>query len=209
MALIHCPQCGQTVLSVASVCPRCSFLLTQKRFQQNQDGALTACRRCGSKVWSGTTECPQCGLKRPGRHPALIWAAAAGTVAAIALLTVGVQAVTTDRSADPVAVATEAAAQPTLPLPPPVAPVIRAAAPARASVAAPATGAFAIRWASTWANVREQPARDAAVVRILTPGEEVRVGQRQEGWRPVILEGRQIGFVANSLLANEPPETDQ
>ena len=57
MPLIECPECGQKVASVASVCPRCSFALTQRRLQRVQQGAVIECHNCGRK---GSAAVPVC-----------------------------------------------------------------------------------------------------------------------------------------------------
>jgi hypothetical protein len=83
---------------------------------------------------------------------------------------------------------------------------LEAAPPADTPPAPPAREvARASRWASTWANVREAPDLSAPVVRVLDPGEQVEVGERDQGYWRVYVDGRPVGYVAASLLLREPP----
>ncbi len=197
MALIKCPQCGHTVLSVASVCPSCSFLLTQQRFQQSQRGTLAECRNCGRQVASQTRTCPYCGLRHPGSRRGARRALVVAGIVTPLLVMAAVRAnpgrpvlplpTTIEPRTTPLAVETD------LVPPPPDSP----ASSARLDQS---------RWTVTWVNVRERPGTDTDVVHILGPGQGVRVGERQGRWWPVLQDGRVLGYVANSVLQDTEPE---
>jgi hypothetical protein len=68
MAMIKCPHCGQTVLSIASQCPKCANALIKSTYDPSGRGELRECRDCGRSVLSRASECPQCGARRPGVH---------------------------------------------------------------------------------------------------------------------------------------------
>jgi hypothetical protein len=63
------------------------------------------------------------------------------------------------------------------------------------------------RWTSTWVNVRRDPSARAPVEQQLNPGVRVEVGRYQFGFWEVFLDGVRLGYVANSLLLREPPES--
>lgn len=57
MALLKCPQCGNSVSSEATKCPHCKALLyPQKDFCQ--------CPECGNTIHLNQWTCPYCGFKR-------------------------------------------------------------------------------------------------------------------------------------------------
>lgn len=68
MTLIKCPNCGKTVLSVASVCPGCAVPLTRERPPHTWAGTLTECRRCGHPVTTEASVCPHCAIRKPGQY---------------------------------------------------------------------------------------------------------------------------------------------
>jgi RNA polymerase subunit RPABC4/transcription elongation factor Spt4 len=227
MTLIQCPKCGHTVSSVASRCPSCGALLTQYRFVQGQGGALTECRRCSRKVLSGAMVCPYCGVHRPGRRMpyvvAILVVALAAPVVLFALLhsrapqpaSLAIEPPVTvpaprDARAAPVRSQTAAQAPATGTTPASG----REAVPARQSGgpravrqdSARATPAGAVRkWTLDWANVREGRALGTAVVHVLRPGEAVLVADRQAGWWAVYQDSRVLGYVAGSVLSDQPP----
>lgn len=90
MTLIKCPNCGRTVLSVASVCPRCSVPLTRERPPHTWAGTLTECRRCGHPVTTETSVCPHCSIRKPGRYVISPVALAVLAVALVSTVTLGV-----------------------------------------------------------------------------------------------------------------------
>lgn len=223
MTLIKCPSCAHTISSVASKCPQCGHFLTQPRFQQGQEGALSACRKCGRKVLSKSRVCPYCGQPAPARRPAVAAVVALALVGAV-LLVVAVQrrdgsgasvsdstlALPTMPDAAPVAtpvvvdsVAPSSSLPPAQPAPPPVAVESAVAAPDSADSAGLVP--TETRWISAWANIREAPSLDAPVVRVIGPGRPVQVANRVQGWWEVYEKGRLIGYIAGSLLLTEPP----
>ncbi len=70
MTLTKCPNCGHTVLSVASQCPACSGALTSTFLGLEHEGELAECRSCGRPVRSRTAVCPHCGIPSPARRRA-------------------------------------------------------------------------------------------------------------------------------------------
>lgn len=218
MTLIKCPDCGHTVSSVASTCPQCGTQLSQFRFVQGEGGALTECRRCARKVLSGATTCPYCGISRPGWRPpyvvvALLVAFAVPALVLAALRERGPEAtpaapVARSAPQQTGAVAAAAAAQA-----PELAASTKLAGPARpagavgpdASTSSLDTVATETRWTLDWANVREGRGLETRVVRVLRPGSSVRVTDRQAGWWALYANGRVVGYVAGSLLSDQPP----
>ncbi len=71
--------------------------------------------------------------------------------------------------------------------------------------AEPAAGV--IRWLSNWANVREGRSLESPILRVLPPGRQVVVANRVDGWWELYLDDRFIGYIAGSLLLNQPPDT--
>ena len=217
MALIKCPQCGQTVLSVASVCPKCSYLLLQHATPQGEDGGFVDCRRCGKVISATAVDCEFCGYpQRFRRH----LRRALGAIGVLALAAIGIlviRAVTgTGGDADalapratdsvPAAVPQPAVAEPDSEIP------LAVAAPAVDTSSAvrqdsqPVAPVTLTRWTITWANVREARNTASAVIRILRPGDSVAVAEPAGGWWRVYDRGEPVGFVAIDLLSAEPPE---
>src|SRR5574341_292059 len=210
MTLIKCPGCGHTVSSVASKCPQCGTQLSQFRFVQGEGGALTECRRCSRKVLSGATTCPYCGISRPGRRPPYVVVALLMLFAVPALVLAALR----ERGPDtppPAPAAAPEALQPE-PVAAAVAPPAQAATPVESTdVVSPEpeptsdSVATETRWTLDWANVREGRALGTRVVRVLRPGSSVQVMDRQAGWWALYTDGRVIGYVAGSLLGDQPP----
>lgn len=58
MALIYCPQCGQSVSDKATVCPQCgSSLSTNPVINTN----VIKCEDCGAEYDVSLSTCPKCG----------------------------------------------------------------------------------------------------------------------------------------------------
>src|SRR5262249_53515705 len=74
-------------------------------------------------------------------------------------------------------------------------------APAPAAAADSLLAATQPRTVAAWANVREAPGTESAVVKVLKPGDQVNVVREHGGWWAVYHEGRRIGYVSRSLLA--------
>ena len=214
MTLIKCPGCGHTVSSVASRCPQCGDQLSQFRFVQGEGGGLTECRRCSGKVLSGARVCPYCGVARPGRRSPVALLVLA---VALALPMMAIVALRNRAPQPPPAV--EAQAQPVVEPPGESAapasatqaelPRLEPSAPLRAPAVAPDSSALAAptqtKWTLDWANVRERRELQAPVVRVLRPGASVQVNDRQLGWWALYLDGRMVGYVAGSVLGDQPP----
>jgi ribosomal protein L37E len=64
------------------------------------------------------------------------------------------------------------------------------------------------RWATTWANLREGPGTAYPVVRVLEPGERIRVASPTRGFWAVYDDDTIEGYVANSLLSDRQPRPD-
>ena len=62
MPLMACPQCGQNVSSLASVCPQCSYSLREQRLKEGQIGPQITCRKCGQLISAKANVCPHCGI---------------------------------------------------------------------------------------------------------------------------------------------------
>ena len=225
MPLLSCPQCGQSVSSLASACPKCSYPLREQRLQQRQMGPLITCRKCLQKIPSKSRVCPHCGVDHP-RKTFAVWTAA---VPIAVLLSVIVLAAVLRGGAEPVgqpveptAESTEPAVTPDVPADsgPTAGPSDSAAevlpevptgtpspvmAPRRAVVSSEPTTQFAVRWTSTWANLRSARSPESPVVRILDPGQRVEVGDLRAGWWAVYEAGQLVGYVANSVLQTEAP----
>ena len=204
MALIKCPRCGQTVLSVASVCPKCSYLLLQNPTPQGEGEEFTTCRRCGKIIRQDTEACEFCAYPHLARRRIR---AAAWTVVGVAIVAFGALAIQrlTSRGEGPSPPATAAVPGQAVPLAPPVTarPVTEAAPPQIDSVRLPLSAVT--RWTLDWANVREGRATSFPVLGILRPAQEVLVDSLRAGWWLVYLDGRPAGYVATDLLTNEPP----
>jgi len=217
MTLIKCPNCGHSVLSVASKCPQCGWLLSEYRFIQGQEGALTLCRRCARKVLSGAKVCPYCGASHPGRR--IPYAGVAVLAAVIpALLLAALYRQRLDSAPSPHLAPAQPAGLPRGTVQAEVAPMLTSpprpapAAHAQASSlpgGAVSSAATQTRWTLDWANVRQARALDAAVVRVIKPCVAVQVSDRVSGWWGVYLEGQFIGYIAGSLLGTSPPDSLQ
>jgi len=223
MPLMACPKCGQSVSSLASVCPKCSYSLREQRLKEGQQGPLIVCRKCGHKISAKANVCPHCGVDFPRRTFNLLLAAVpvgiiiivfailklipgdanvTGSAAAPPPLTTEPPSITPpqtevvleDPTATPRADSVVRAPPIVVETPPPV------AEPADTSVRQ------TTRWTADWVNVRREPRPDAPVVLVLDPGVRVEVGSFEGGFGEVYVEGRRLGYVANSLLLREPPE---
>jgi hypothetical protein len=207
MALVKCPRCGHTVLSVASACPKCSGPLTQEHFSPSWRGTLSECRSCGRQVFTDGSVCHHCGVRNPGRRGPSRWVRTrpvrTGIIGAALLGLVIVRAGLEHRPG-PAGSLTLAAHSAT--------PSAAASIPAKSVVpraiaprGAPFLGTQA-KWTSTWVNVRRSEGTKAPVTEILNPGQRVEVGNLRAGWWSVWRDGRRVGYVANLVLRDQPPE---
>ncbi len=207
MALIKCPKCDQTVLSVASVCPHCSHHLGQEPGASVEDNELVQCRHCNELMTRRAKVCPHCGRIQHGKG-----AMVAVGLAAVIVLAVGVLIIRAGNdsgdSALPIVVRPPAQPQPTV-ASPVQAPADSAAAPEPVSES-PAQRpmprvATVSRFAQEWANVRTGRDLSAEIVAILRPSQEVAVADRRAGWWSVYLGDSLVGFVSANLLDTIPP----
>ncbi len=205
MALIKCPECGQTVLSVASLCPHCSHHLGPEPGQSVEMNDLTHCRHCNELMTRRLKVCPHCGLKQHGKAPIV-----AVGLAAVIVLALGTWIMRAGNTGGDSAVPIVAAppTQPTVALPV-RAPVDSAAVPdpGRDSAARrPMPSVVTVsRIAQEWANVRTGRNLSAEIVAILRPGQEVAVADRRGGWWSVYLGDSLVGYVSSNLLDTIPP----
>lgn len=215
MTLIKCPECDHAVLSVASVCPNCSFPLNERRWQQGRFGSLAECYQCGRKVLSGASVCPHCGTPHPRRRVPVKWTVTALVAAALIPAGFSIWKGLERRAEESSAVAAGVARgtparEPGVPAPtvraPPREP-LQPTAPAGAGSLVPVASmpATEMRWTNTWANVREGRGTDTPVIQILQPGQQIEVTDRQNGWWVAYVDGKAVGYVANPLLDREPP----
>ncbi|MDH3290027.1 MAG: hypothetical protein OEO20_06230 [Gemmatimonadota bacterium] len=228
MTLIKCPQCGQTVLSVASVCPKCTYLLLQPPTPQGEEREFVSCRRCDKVIPRSAPICQYCGYpQRFRRRLRVIGAVVLGATAlAVGFIGFGHWRPDADRTAAESRPATPPAFTPQQP--PAEAPVtvVRPpategtgtdTAPARPATtsasppasARPSTPGMASRWTVTWANVRDTPVLESGIVGILRPGSQINGVRVAGGWWAVYRGDSLIGYVASSLLADHllPPES--
>jgi len=116
MALIKCPRCGQTVLSVASTCPKCSYLFLQEPKEESAAGELIDCRRCSKRIPPESASCPYCAY--PVRRARVLARAGIGAGVAVVALVVLVVALGRRGSEEPL-VASVAGQPPAQPVDPP------------------------------------------------------------------------------------------
>lgn len=223
MPLMACPKCGQSVSSLASVCPNCSFSLREQRLKESQLGPQIRCRKCGQNIAEAAEVCPHCGVDHPKRTFNLVLIAAPIGASVLAF---GIFLLLSGGS-DPDS--SESAPPPLVDAPPTVTPP-KTAMPAEATEqqaepesdvrAAPilvesppesnqetdAPASERTRWTANWVNVRENPSPDAPIAQILDPGVRVEVGGFDGGFWQVYVDGQLLGYVANSLLLQAPPE---
>lgn len=224
MAYIECPRCHQRALSVATTCPRCGHDFTDQRVRHSGQhpvppdnakrqqrviaivASLTllllfiALQSAGRGVRSGQERKDDLsGMASP--------AVAAADSTAPDTVVVEAPAPAPAGQAEETAAAAVATAPPKA-APKPPEPTRRKPAPiplaTSARIDAPPPGPGEARYAVTWVNVRDGRSINAAVVRVLNPGELVRVRDYEGGWWQAILDGKPIGYVGNSVLQRQP-----
>ncbi len=160
MQLIDCPECGQKVASVASVCPRCSCALSRQRPAAPRRSHITL------------------------PVPVLV------TVLLLLVAILGIRNRGNLRSP---------------PLPTSTSSQLTPQAVASPPAETPRTTGLSTRtkWTSTWVNVREGRGTDTRVVQVIDPGQRVEVDSLQGRWWVVYIDGKPIGYVANSVLRDE------
>ena len=162
MPLVDCPECGQKVAAVASVCPRCSRALS---------------------------------LQRPADHRRSHSSWPVAMLVIVLLLLVAILGITKriNTESQPSPSSTPAQLTPATVTSPPT---------ATPKTTGPSTQT---KWTSTWVNVREGRGTDTRIVQVLDPGQRVEVDSLQGRWWGLYIDGRRIGYVANSVLGDESP----
>lgn len=217
MALIKCPQCGQTVLSVASKCPKCSYLLLQAPAPKGDNRGFTHCRRCEKIIPRNAPICEYCGYPQLARRRIRTVLGLVLLAAVVVAGVIGVRRLTSPGEPDPTtSVALTPTIRPTVadteaarsvPVAPPIdaQPVpVASPPPADPDTSSLPPGAQ-VRWSREWANVREGPGTDHPVVGVLRPYTEVAVTGLRAGWWLVYIDGTPLGYVARDLLTAAPP----
>jgi RNA polymerase subunit RPABC4/transcription elongation factor Spt4 len=230
MTLIKCPQCSQTVLSVASVCPKCGFLLLQAPPPHGEERAFVTCRRCDKVIPRGAQTCQYCGYPQRFRRRLRIVGAVVLALAALAVGFIGFglwrpsvdQSANEERPVTPPAVTPQPApVEAEVSVTPPPATAQAVPDTTRPTPATPTTSptppastrsgirATLSQWTVTWANVRDAPALEGAIVGILRPGSQINGVRVPGGWWAVYSGDSLVGYVASSLLADHllPPES--
>ena len=235
MALIKCSHCGHGVLSVATQCPKCAVPLRRtfelggsgelaecRRCGHAVLSNASACANCGAGH-------PARSYTRGIVVATMALVAISGWVimaltkehsqtqsrSSLSLVTRAIATPADSKSAElrsPPArlifVAPADSKQVTRPAD--VRPLVDTARPTALAVSPPApasdsSSAAQPKVVAGWANVREEPSGDAAVVKVLRPGQQVEVVQRRGGWWAVYADGRRLGYVSRSLLAEQAP----
>lgn len=209
MSYTVCPNCGQNALSVATRCPRCGVAFESQFIQHAPRrprrvpvGLLLAGAvltiLAGNALWQRFGVAPRTTpiVRKPAPAPV---AAPQRRPVRESLA----QAPETVRAAPPEAPRVSV----TQVAPPPVshAPNPNAAAvPVATAAPSPAHGAKTL-YSSTWLNLRADRRSTAPVLRILRPGEVVRVDSLAQGWYRVVSVAEQPGWVDRRLLDTLPP----
>ena len=224
MPLMACPQCGQNVSSLASACPKCAYSMREQRLKEGQLGPQITCRKCGQKISANANVCPHCGVDFPKRTFNLLLVGVPLAVVVVVLATIKLLPEGSS-AGDHAAAPPPLAAEPPEITPPQTDVVLEDSAEAPSTetvvgtppiiarrplpVAEPAdtTVRTTTRWTATWVNVRRDPTPDAPVEQQLNPAVRLEVGRFEAGFWEVFLDGRRLGYIHNSLLVREPPET--
>ncbi len=159
---------------------------------------LMECAECGQKVASVASVCPRCSCffghrAAPQRSnitlpiPVLV----TGLVFVVAIL--GIPKSTNTESQPPTSATPVQLIPATITSPPTATP----------KTTGPSTQT---KWTSTWVNVREGRGSDTRIVQVLDPWQPVEVASREGRWWGLHIDGKRIGYVANSVLQNESPD---
>jgi hypothetical protein len=203
----QCPDCGQKALSVATRCPRCGVAFEDQFVGHRESGAkhsrvpLTlVATGVAAAILVASTLLHKPGVTPPARLPGTARDSAPPAAPLPRPLTkpLGAAAET----------APPASPAPTLvPRESPAPPADRAGLAAATRTTEPvATAQAQRRYASTWTNVRADRSGTAPVLRILRPGEPVRVDSLDRGWYRVVAEGHASGYVDRRYLDTSPPQ---
>ncbi len=188
-----CPSCGKAALPVATRCPRCGYAFETRYDRPRGEtgpraGLVTALAALVVLALVAANALRSRGPERGAevhREAALPAPAAPGAVAPES---------TQQRPATPLAT------QPPAPS--------AAVTPAPALAAAPAPSRPVLgqhRYASTWINLRAARSSKATIVRVLRPGEPVRVDSLDQGWYQVVTSDQITGYADRRLLTDAAP----
>jgi len=186
MADIVCPQCGRSVLGVATRCPHCGeafppHLLQHPGSTSRARATRLALLLAGVGLVVGLVLLA--GRSRNGAGGTALPRAAAETTSPAEPAPHKAPAPATDASTAPAVPQV-----PTVGSPPP-----------------PAPAAGLRRFARTWVNVRSGRSGSAPGLRVLSPGEAVLVDSLRRGWYRILVNGRPQGYVDWTYLDTAPP----
>lgn len=223
MRLVRCDACGSKAILAASQCPKCAEPLYVRDTRGN-DVPLTRCRTCDTYYPRSRDGCRWCSTEqRPAGVPR--WATGVAAVLVIAGAALGISRFVPAGSLRPapnVAQPEEllpprqmAAREPDVTRLPPatIVPVVAtgtvtsALPPSRAAIVNPEpdsvrggnAGGRSFARATTWVNVRAEPASESSVVGIVLPDSIVERGELRRGWRRVTTS-RLTGWAAEKLF---------
>jgi len=206
MAYMDCPECGKTMLSIATQCPHCGYQFPPQQLRisipppqvRKVRPAVTvalalvvvAAVVVAFQSWGGWRAGPESGVATvPPRAPS--GEQQQQPVETTVPDTAAVGAIRQDSQPQvSVAETTPAVTTPPPALPPP---------------AALPTGQQTRRYASTWVNVRRDRGREAPTVRVLQPGDAVLVDSLDQGWYRVVIDGQPIGYAHRANLVVRAP----
>ena len=155
------------------------------------------CAECGQKVASVASVCPRCSCffgrwAAPRRSSITLPFSVLVTVLLLLVAILGIPKRINIESQPPTSSTPAQSTTATISAPPAATP--RTAGPSTQT-----------KWTSTWVNVREGRGTDTRIVQILDPRQPVEVDSLQGRWWGLYIDGKRIGYVANSVLQNESP----
>jgi hypothetical protein len=208
LTYIHCPQCGQKALPVATQCPKCGHPFeTQFPSRRIAPSAGPGRVRLGLFIAGAVAIVVVVNAVRD--QPTIVTGAPPSGIT-------GAPPSGTEAAVDS---SRPARAEPPRESRPRARDLAQPAAPAREQepspelrepVEAPAaepgdTGSAEVRYATTWVNVRAARSPTAPVVHVLRPGDTVMVDSLQRGWYRAGTDGEMLGYVFRGLLDTAPP----
>lgn len=225
MSYTVCPNCGQNALPVATRCPKCGVAFESQFIRHAPPqprrapvglilaGAILTIL-AGNALWQkfgaapATTPIVRKPAPAPAPAPAPTLAQATPRPESLAaaretVVTAPATPAPTPRASNP-PVAPPPVAH--APAPSPAAPAVTTPVQiATVATMAAARGARTL-YSSTWLNLRAERRNSAPVLRVLKPGEVVRVDSLSQGWYRVVSTADQPGWVDRRLLDTLPPE---
>ena len=184
MADIECPQCGRSVLGVATRCPHCGEAFPSHLLQDPGSASRPRTTRAGLLLAGAGL---LLGL-------ALLTGRSGGGARVAPVPQTGTEDTLPSAPPSPASDSVPAPAADTAPIPP--------SAAVRSSPLSSAPGFR--RYARTWVNVRTARSGAAPGIRILSPGDTVVVDSLRRGWYRVLLNGRPLGYVDRTYLDTLP-----